>query len=160
MQPSHSEVWGTRHRRSFRKSNQLWLWMGKGLVGQSGRVGRETVSGREQFRGNPATSPRWPMTQILHQQGRILSAANQPIVKTKSSIPSLPGEAWRHFSSCCLSRAYSVSEQVAVTPAGLSAPCFPQSCQSLELQYFSYFHMFAPLFADTESKTAPWSLWL
>lgn len=158
--------WGSGNvaRWSFRKSNQVRV-MDEERAGGSGREGREGPNkqqaqfNREQLRGNLTTSPSWPVTQIPHQQGRIRSGTNRPAAKTNSSCLSLPGEAWRHFSSCRLSWTHSVSKQVAVT-CRVGCPVLSSMLSVSGPKIFLIFHTFAPLFADTGSKTALRSLWL
>lgn len=113
--------WGSGNmaRCFFRKSNQVLVMDGQragGSVKEGGKGAskQQAQFSKKQLRGNLTTFPIWPVTQILHQQGRIMSGTNWPVAQTKSSIFSLPGEAWRHLTSCCLSWAYSVSKQVAL----------------------------------------------
>lgn len=112
MRPSHSELQGTRRGALSGRVTRFWLRMGKGLVGQSGRAQAQFSS--EQLRGNPTTFPSRPVTQIPHQQGRIMPGTNQPMARTNSSIFSLPGGSLKTFLLLSSFLAYSVSEQVAV----------------------------------------------
>jgi len=61
--------------------------------GEEGATKQQAQFSREQLGGNLTTSPSQPATLTLDQQGRILSATNQPVIKNKSSILSLPEEA-------------------------------------------------------------------